>query len=329
MATSVNTAFKEFNKDVVNLLKERTDRARSSRNWLFTQLNGLDSKDDLNFPFKYESKHINFGSFERKTKIRELDDVDLMFCFTANGATYSKSSFGNTYTILTPDAGQRLKNLSDSDILNSRRVVNKVKLSLAQIDQYSSADLHSKGEAATLNLLSYEWVFDIVPCFYTDTDLYLIPDGNGNWKPTDPRIDQTRVTDANQSKDGKTLQLIRILKYWNRRNSTHTIGSYLFENIVINYANSKTELSQWIDYDIRSFFHYLSSAIWNSVTDPKGFQGDLNTFSYAEKLSISQKADWAYEKANEAIKVEVDEKDVQKSINKWREIFGPDFPTYG
>lgn len=329
MATSVNTAFKEFNKDAVNLLKERTDRARSSRNWLFTQLNGLDSKDDLNFPFKYESKHINFGSFERKTKIRELDDVDLMFCFTANGATYSKSSFENTYTILTPNAGQRLKNLSDSDVLNSRRVVNKVKLSLAKINQYSSADLHSKGEAVTLNLLSYEWVFDIVPCFYTDTDLYLIPDGNGNWKPTDPRIDQTRVTDANQSKDGKTLQLIRILKYWNRRNSTHTIGSYLFENIVINYANSKTELSQWIDYDIRSFFCYLSSAIWSSITDPKGFQGDLNTFSYAEKLAISQKADWAYEKANEAIKAEVDEKDVQKSINKWRKIFGPDFPTYG
>jgi hypothetical protein len=225
MATSVNTAFNEFNKDTVNLLKDRTDKARSSRNWLFTQLNTLDSKDDLNFPFRYESKHINFGSFERKTKIRELDDVDLMFCFTANGATYSKYSFGNTYSILTPDAGQRLKNLSDSDVLNSRRVVNKVNLSLAQIDQYKSADLHSKGEAATLNLLSYEWVFDIVPCFYTDTDLYLIPDGNGNWKPTDPRIDQKRVTDSNQAKEGRALQLIRTLKYWNRRNSTHTIGS--------------------------------------------------------------------------------------------------------
>ena len=63
--------------------------------------------------------------------------------------------------------------------------------------------------------------------------------------------------------------------------------------------------------------------------DPKGFQGDLNTYSYSEKLSLSQKADWAYNKANEAIKAEVDEKDVQKSINKWREIFGNDFPNYG
>lgn len=328
MATSVNSAFNEFNKDTVNLLKDRTDRARTSRNWLVTQLNGLDSKEDLNFPFKSESKHINYGSFERKTKIRELDDVDLMFCFTADGATYTKYST-NHYKINTPNAGQRLKNLSDSDILNSRRVVNKVKNSLSQIGQYKSAELNSRGEAATLSLTSYEWVFDIVPCFFTDIDLYLIPDGNGDWKPTDPRIDQKRTTDVNQSKDGRTLQLIRILKYWNRRNSTHTIGSYLFENIVINFANSKTELSQWIDFDIRDFFYYLSSAIFNSVYDPKGFQGDLNTFTFSEKTAISIKADWAFEKAKEAVYAETNEKDQQKSINKWREIFGPYFPTYG
>lgn len=327
MANTVNTAFDEFNRDSVNLLKERTDRARTSRNWLFGQLNGLDLKEGLNFPYKYELKHISFGSFDRRTKIRELDDVDIMFCLTANGATYTKYS-QNLYQINTPNAGSRLQNLSDNYILNSRRVVNKVKLSLSQIPQYSSAELHSKGEAATLNLSSYEWVFDIVPCFYTDTGLYLIPNGAGHWKPTDPRLDQIRVTDANQNKDGRLLQLIRTLKYWNRRNSTYTIGSYLFENLVINYSNSKNELNKWIDYDIRSFFYYLSSAIWYPVNDPKGLQGDLNIFTDSEKLSIQQKADWAYQKADEAIKAEVDEKDNRKSINKWREIFGNDFPQY-
>lgn len=327
MASTVNTAFNEFNRDSVNLLKDRTDKARASRTWLFTQLNGLDSKDDLDFPFKYEANHINFGSFERKTKIRELDDVDLMFCLTADGATYTKYS-NNLYQINTPNAGQRLKCLSDNNILNSRRVVNKVKNSLSKISQYSSAELHSRGEAATLNLTSYEWVFDIVPCFYTDTGLYLIPNGNGNWKPTDPRVDQTNVTDENQDKDGRLLQLIRTLKYWNRRNSTFTIGSYFFENLVINYSKSKTELSQWIDYDIKNFFYFLSQAIWNSTFDPKGFQGDLNTFNYTEKLSISQKAEWAYQKASEAIKAETEEKDMKKSINLWREVFGSSFPQY-
>jgi hypothetical protein len=327
MAITVNSAFEEFNKNIVNLFKERTDKALSSRDWLYTQLNGLDSKEDLDFPLKYDSMHINFGSFQRKTKIRELDDIDLMFCFTADGASYTRCS-NNVYQINTPNAGQRLKKLSDSDILSSRRVVNKIKNSLSQISQYKSAVLHSRGEAATLSLSSYEWVFDIVPCFYTDTKLYLIPDGDGNWKPTDPRIDQDRITTANQNKDGRLLQLVRILKYWNRRNSSYTIGSYLFENMVINFANSKSELSKWIDYDIRSFFYYLKTAIWNPVYDPKGFQGELNSFSFSEKHSISQKADWAYQKAGEAIKAEIDDKDSEKSMNKWREIFGNDFPKY-
>jgi len=327
MAITVNSAFDEFNRDSVNLLKERTDRARSSRNWLFTQLNGLDSKEDLYFPFNYESMHINFGSFERKTKIRELDDIDLMFCLTASGATYTKF-LNNLYQINTPNAGLRLKSLSDSSILNSRRVVNKLKDSLSHLGHYKTAELHSRGEAVTLSLTSYEWVFDIVPCFYTDTDLYLIPDGNGNWKPTDPRVDQRRVTQVNQKNEGKLLQLIRTLKYWNRRNSSYTIGSYLFENMVINYANTGTGLGQWIDFDIRSFFNFLSTEILHAVNDPKGLQGDINDLSYNEKVSISQKATWAYQKANEAIKAEIDEKDIQKSINKWREIFGNDFPQY-
>lgn len=249
-----------------------------------------------------------------------------MFCFTGNGATYLKS--GEIYIIQTPNAGDRLKKLSDNDILNSRRVVNKVKSSLSQIEHYKSAELNSRGEAATLNLQSYEWVFDIVPCFYTDTNLYLIPDGNGNWKATDPRIDQELVTKTNQNYAGKALQLIRTLKYWNRHNSSYTIGSYVFEQLVINFIKSKTELSIWIDFDIKDFFNYLSNHIFYQINDPKGIQGNLNNLTYEQQKSISDKANWAYNKSIEAINAETHDKDQEKTINKWREIFGNKFPKY-
>ncbi|MCT3922661.1 nucleotidyltransferase [Elizabethkingia anophelis] len=326
MAKTVGIAFSEFNKETVNLNPDRTSKANSSRDWLWGQLNTLDSKDNLDFPFKYQDKHIKFGSFARKTKIRELDDIDIMFCFIANGATYLKS--GSVYYIHTPNAGDRLKKLSDNDILNSRKVVNKVKNSLSEIEHYKSADIHSKGEAATLSLQSYEWVFDIVPCFYTDTNLYLIPDGNGNWKSTDPRIDQYLVTSTNQNYNGKLLQLIRTLKYWNRYNSSYTIGSYLFEQIVINFAKTRNELSNWIDYDIRDFFYYLKSHIYTDVNDPKGIQGNLNNLTFEQKSSIADKANWAYNKAIEAITAETTEEDQEKAINKWREVFGTKFPIY-
>ncbi|WP_090984146.1 SMODS domain-containing nucleotidyltransferase [Pedobacter suwonensis] len=325
MAQTVNTAFNEFNTNIVNLDPNRTDRANSSRDWLWEQLNKLDDKDDLDFPFKYKERHIKYGSFARKTKIRELDDVDVMFCLTANGATYLKQY--ENYIINTPNAGNRLRLLSDNDILNSTKVVNKLKLSLAKIEHYKSAKLHNRGEAATLDLNSYEWVFDIVPCFYTDTDLYLIPDGNGNWKSTDPRVDQKLVTEVNQKNQGRALQLIRTLKYWNRYNSTHTITSYLFEQIVINFITT-SQLGQWLDFDIRDFFYYLSVHIYYAVNDPKGIQGDLNYLTYEQKKAILEKSSWAFDKAKEAVSAETQEKNQEKAINKWREIFGYNFPKY-
>ncbi|MCD8178063.1 MAG: hypothetical protein LUE98_11825 [Tannerellaceae bacterium] len=326
MAKTVNSAFGEFNRGYVNLDPERTTKANASRDWLWAQLNKLDSKEDLNFPLIFDEKNIKFGSFARKTKIRELDDIDLMFCLAANGAEYTLS--GSTYYITTPNAGDRLKNLSDSGYLNSRKVVNKLKSALSEIEHYKSAELHSRGEAATLSLQSYEWVYDIVPCFYTTKGLYLIPDCDGNWKATDPRIDQNLVTETNQNHKGRLLRLIRTLKYWNRHNSCCTIGSYLFEQIVINYTKTKAELSQWIDYDITNFFSYLSKQIFYTVNDPKGIQGNINNLTWDQQKSISDKAIWAYNKAYDAVYAETQEGDQKKAINKWREIFGNNFPAY-
>lgn len=327
MATTTNAAFSDFNTNIINLNSDRTTKARSSRDWLFGQLNCLDTKDNLYFPLLNDTRHIRFGSFARNTKIKPLDDIDLLLCLSADGATYLKN--GDTYEILTADAGIRLKNLSSNDVLSSRRVINKLISSLTEIEQYKAAQLHRRAEAATLSLKSYEWVFDIVPCFYTDTQLYLIPDGNGNWKATDPRVDQSRVTTLNQANNGRALQLIRTLKYWNQINSTHTIPSYLFEQFVLDYISQQESLGQWIDFEIRSFFQHLSWAIYNSLQDPKGIQGDLNFYDYSQRYSISQKATWAYNKAQEAISAEIDEKNQKKSINIWREIFGGDFPVYG
>ena len=327
MATTVISSFNEFHSEKVNLTSDRSIKAKSSRDWLWGKLNKLDEDIELNFPFHFEAQNLNYGSFVRKTKIRELDDIDIMFCLKGNGAHYSKS--GNIYTVHTEDAGERLKNLSNDNILNSRRLVNKLKSALGNIEHYKAADLHNRGEAVTLSLQSYEWVFDIVPCFHTDTNLYLIPDANGNFKATDPRIDQSLITETNQNYSGRLLQLVRTIKIWKSENSINAMGSYLLEQYVINYTKGKTGLSEYIDYDLRDFFKYLETEIYSYVNDPKNIQGNLNQLSYSEKESISEKARLAHEKAIEAISEEVDNKDQEKSINKWREVFGNKFPQYG
>lgn len=328
MATTVNGAFTEFNRDYVNLDSERTKTARKSRDWLIGQLNNLPTKI-YDFPTLYTEKHIKFGSFARNTKIRPLDDIDLILTFKAAGATYTEYVYGKEYFINVPESATYLRPLCDNGILNSRKLINKLVNGLSEIEHYKQADIHRRQEAATLSLTSYEWNFDIVPAFFTTDDFYLIPDGNGNWKATDPRVDQTNVSSVNQKHNGKILQIIRTLKYWQRRASMPTLSSYLFEVIILNYFDNKTEVSEWIDVNLINFWAHFENAIYQPVADPKGFQGNLNQLSFDEMCKVSEKAKSTKEKALEAYNAEIDEKNQSKAISKWREIFGSDFPQYG
>ena len=329
MGQTVNGAFTEFNRESVNLSSERTKKANCSRDWLIEQLNNLPDKVD-NFPALFDGMSMKFGSFARRTKIRPLDDIDLILTFGAAGSIYWTNTYGQNYSLYAPEAANDLIKLCNDDkSINSIKVVNKIVSSLNQIEQYKSASIHRRQEAATLQLNSYEWNFDIVPSFYTDTGYYLIPDGNGEWKATDPRIDQKRTTDINKKHDGKILQLIKTLKYWNKRAQMPTIPSYLFENLVLNFFNSKDKISDWIDVNLINFWLHLKTEIYNSVPDPKGFQSDLNTLSYEDKTKISNKAGDTYNKGYDAYKIETEGKNQESAINKWREIFGDDFPIYG
>jgi len=328
MAKNVNGAFGFFNDDYVNLKPKRVTSARDSRDWLLDQIKLFPGKID-NFPILYNEKHIKFGSFARNTKIRPLDDIDLIVTFSAQGSTYTCIEQGKKYFLSVLDSVKDLKSLcNDNGFLNSIKVVNKIVSSLNQISQYSSAELHRNQEAATLKLSSYEWNFDIVPSFYTDQGFYLIPDGKGAWKASNPKIDQDRVSSINQKHSGNILQIIRTLKYWNRRASMSTIPSYLFETLILNYFNEKDEISDYIDVNLINFWGALVSQIYSVVNDPKGFQGDINTLSSEQCDSISERTKATYEKALEAYKIETEEKNQEKAINKWRNIFGNDFPKY-
>jgi hypothetical protein len=329
MAQTVNSAFLEFNQDTVNLFPARTKSARSSRDWLITQLEKLPEKIQ-DFPDLYEGKHIKFGSFARNTKIKPLDDIDLILTFSASQSTYLTISYGKSYFLNVPETATKLRKLCNDDgTLNSIKVVNKLVKSLSEIEHYKKAEIHRKQEAATVQLNSYEWNFDIVPAFYTDKEYFLIPDGIGGWKATDPRVDQARVSEINQKHGGRILQVIRTLKYWNQRPTMPSLGSYLLENLVLNYFNGESKVSEYIDINLINFWHHLASAIYGTVQDPKGFQDELNGLSYDDKNKIASKAKEVHAKAYTAYKAETEEKNHEKAIRLWGEIFGGEFPKYG
>jgi hypothetical protein len=334
MATSVISAFNEFQKDYVNLATANSDKAITSRDWLLGQIRAFPDRD-TNFPALYTERDIFFGSFARKTKKRPLDDIDIMICLHAQGGNYSETS--NGIEINVADDATSLKKLcyDNTNILNSRKIVNKFVSLLSGVPQYDKAEIKRNQEGATLKLTSYDWNFDIVPCFYTTEDYlgrtyYLIPDGAGDWKKTDPRKDRDRVQSTNKRHDGNVLNAIRILKYWNRRSTMPSMGSYLIENMILDFYDSllASSASEYVDLEIPKLLLHIRDNVFGEVRDPKGIQGNINNLSSEEKSKIWDRANSDYYKALEARQLESDENH-RGSINKWGEIFGGDFPKYG
>lgn len=331
MALTVNDAFAEFLVNIVNLDATESDLAKCSRSWLINRIHALPEKDGQ-FPRLYSERDIHFGSFERKTKKRPLDDIDMMVCMTAEGATWN--DIGGTIYMEMSNQHSALYGLrhADSNCINSRRVINKFVDALTAIAQYKKANIGRRGEAAILSLSSYDWTFDIVPCFFTAPDylgrqFYIIPDGDGNWKRTDPRIDRLRVQQMVERKGKGVLDTIRLLKYWNSRPTMPSASSYLLENLILSIFD-ELDCTGWPDLNFTYVIERLQSRIFSAVEDPKGIQGDINSLGIFERIAISSRCGSDLEKCAEARRYEA-AGDMSAAINKWADVFGEQFPNYG
>jgi hypothetical protein len=332
MPLTVNAAFAQFLKDTVNLDPDKTKSARSSRDWLYGQISSFGN--DTTFPVLHPDYNINYGSFARKTKIRPLDDIDMMIGLHAQGATYWDGGVSPITLTVTPSSNLTAFCNENTYTLNSIKVINKFIRKCEDVPQYSKAEIERNGSAAMLNLKSYDWSFDIVPCFMTVVELngrnyYLIPDGSGNWKKTDPRIDRKRATDLNSAHDGHVLNVLRIIKYWNRRPTMPSMSSYLLETMILDYYSAQTiTASEYVDIEIPNVLAYIATAVNYQVNDSKGIQGNLNDLSGDERNKISARATSDKQKADVARSLETDG-DHKGSIQKWGEVFGSEFPAYG
>jgi hypothetical protein len=333
VATNINNALDEFVRHCVNLDPEETKSARASRDWLLAQIRGFPTADD-SFPRAYQEVDILLGSFHRRTKVRPLDDVDLITGLHAEGATYT--TYPDHIRLNVPEGSPRLLALchDGSNVLNSKRVLNRFVSALSGVPQYRRADIGRDGEAAVVELVSYGWSFDVVPAFFTKPEAdgrtyYLIPDGNGHWKKTDPRMDDQRLSAVLAQHGEIVLPTIRLLKYWNKRRTVPTVRSYVLESMILNhYEQAPVSTHKYIDLEFRNALATLALHIHYPVMDPKGIQGDMNTLSAAERLSLSTRAFADVALVDQALVAERLQ-DHRSAMARWREIVGDAFPPYG
>jgi hypothetical protein len=331
MAKKVNEAFDRFMSDVVNLSPETVVKARKSRDNLLDNINEF--AEDNDFFELYPGFNFHTGSFARKTKCRELDDIDLMVGIASSGATYIANDPWDDVRIMASTTNVAQRECTQKDgTLNSTQVVNRFKRKLEEVREYSRSEIRRNGEAIVLNLISKDWSFDIVPCFHTITEsngrsYYLIPNGKGNWKKTAPDVDKGHVMITNQKHEGKVLPLIRLCKRWNKTKNATTIPSYMLETMIINFVDSVNNLSAVVDENFCKALNYIATNITRPIYDLKDIQGNINTLDGLQQLAIVAKAEVDCKKAKEACWYEVIG-DSKRAIGLWGEIFGKDFPRY-
>lgn len=328
-------AFSLFVKQAVDLGSDEVATARRSRDYLQGQISNIADKDKT-FP-RLSSGYKSFGSFARSTKVRPLDDIDMLSLLNARGTSETIYLFKQcTYLVKITDPSSPLAPFADSDgYVNSTRILNKFKSGLQDVPNYQKAEIKRNGVAVILNLKSYSWVFDIVPALPMgdssgNTTHYLIPNGSGKWMRTDPRRDQTAITEANQRQGNNLIPLIRLIKYWNMYSyAAPRISSYYLETMLINGLryHSYPPITSTLRTSAPLAFQTLATQILSSCSDPKGLGPNLDAdISWEVKTKVQQAASERAGYAKQALEYE-QKGDHKNAMTYWRFVF-PNFPTY-
>jgi predicted nucleotidyltransferase len=174
---------------------------------------------DKELSSKFKRRFI-FGSYDRDTILpRSIDvksDVDIMVVF--NHTEYERTP-GTYRNWLKDFADKYYKDRYDSEVVKSAPTVT-----------------------IRLNHINY----DLVPAkettyVYSASDIY-IPDGDYDWRKTDPNDVKTKLTDANTKYNGIVRPIIRLMKAWNSTNG-YPFDSYLLETEItgMNFYNDNCQ----------------------------------------------------------------------------------------
>lgn len=146
---------------------------------------------------------------------------------------------------------------------------------------------------------------------------------------TDPRRDQTAITEANQRQGNNLIPLIRLIKYWNMYSyAAPRISSYYLETMLINgLGYHYPSIAANLRASVPLAFQTLATQIISSCPDPKGLGPNLdNGVSWEVKRKVHQAANERAGYANQALEYE-QKGDHKNAIKYWGFVF-PNFPAY-
>ena len=265
------------------------------------------------------------------THISPIKSIEVVLCmgWLNDGLDYNSDS----YKVKAGNKSGRFVNMCDQQKYLSPAIMNEnLAEHLKTLKHAKNVTVDANG-GVTLRERGYLWIYNIRLGFFSKAEndggvSYLVPNGKNHWHPIQPNQIAARLDKLNKYHGGFMIDLIRCLKYWCREQLLPKIPSSLLEAMVFNYCKSKfSPLSEFSDLDISGALQAIHENVLIECIDPIGFRGDLNSLSKEDRDTISKQAFSDYLKAKSARNFEKTNK-VDRSIDKWSELFGPEFKKY-
>lgn len=240
---------------------------------------------------------LQVGSYGRYTGIKGISDLDMIY--------------------IMPDAKWSKYNV----VGGQRKLFEDVKTALT--GTYSSSDI--KVDRCVVTVKFSDGHIDIQPAFETAELQFHYPDtyDGGKWKVTKPREEMTAMKEANVEKNRNLRRLCKMARAWKAKHGVPMSG-LLIDTLAYNFINSTTEYDSgsYGKYDdlCRDFFEYLA----NQPKNQKYYLALGSKQQVKVRKPFVKKAKKALVLANEALEADTD----KKKHEKWRDIFGKEFPKY-
>jgi hypothetical protein len=287
--TTTAQAFQKFLEDEV----EPTDW--QEKTLIPARKNSVDEKLTEKFPASSDMplwKVRLIGSAAKGTIIRPIDDIDVLAIFSNENGAYEKYRS------------------------NAQSFLYRIREAYAGT---SMQQVGARGQAVRIFFETGGHV-DIAPVFFADGDDYLLPAGDKTWIRTSPFKANSWFSKKNTDLNGNLLQLVRLLKKWNRSHSSR-LKSFHLETAT---AGMFTKLGYNQRANLRDFFSWAPNYL--RVSDPGGHNTDLSTYlSEPDRRQVVQSFSAAHDRCKNAIDAE-DNGDHAEAKRLWSIVLGDDFP---
>jgi len=342
-ARSSSGALEQLLEQEINISKGIRETASTSQNHLRGFLASEHDRDP-SFPRVLSTNDNDFlgGSFARHVKNWPLDDIDVYLPLDGYNLTYNSSGLRLPYTVISDDI------LSSNPLLTNRWTIGQTISSAKLVNEFAvvlrrhypeKTEVQANGEAVTIRMKQGETEsgeglgYDVVPCFSLKPDnplelpFYLISDGIGGWKRTNPRRD-LEISEQLQKNNDKTFRkAVKLVKFWNTDQLGGVMSSYYIELAIARAFMKENEQGEYM----RSVSLATALAFWavnQAVTQgdqtswiantPLVKPGDLSvmhkvTLGMANTNALEA---WNKEKAGEH----------PAALRAWQNVFGAKLP---